>query len=517
LRTDDDNRDVELRSVLHVLRRRIWVVLACAILIPAITYLVSSQRTETYEASTVLQVQAQAVDTSLFEAGTPTQQVPGQALAAAARLVSSPTVAQVAGRKLTPPVRNTKPLTDKITATTDLTAGLLTISARDGSAQGATNLANAFAEALVEVRADQARARIESAIAGVQRDLAALPRSDDGARAALTQELQRLRALGAAQGHNAEIVQPATPPSSAVSPRPVRDAGIALLLSLFAAAGLIYLLERLDRKVRSAEEVERLSGASLLGSIPETAFPGAPPDMAVAEAFRTLRASLTYFNVDRPISTVLVTSPVKGDGKTTVAVHLAAAEAEADRHVVLIDCDLRHPQAATRLGVEAERGVGSVLAGECSVDDALVDVRTGSGRLQLLPAGPPPPNPAELVGSERMRELIESLAERADMVVVDAPPTLVVGDAIPLFREVSGILLVARLNATPRDSVARLGAVVRSARGRILGVIVTGSKSSGLYGYGVYGGYSGNGTSSKDEGSQAAAGFGGRLRSKIRD
>ena len=333
-------------------------------------------------------------------------------------------------------------------------------------------------------------------------------------------QLQQLRLLKAGQKGTTPIIEAAVPSSIPISPRPVRNTVIALILALLVAAAIAPLLDRIDRRIREPGELEELLEAPVLATVPDDAFPGHPPGLHVRESFQTLRASLTYFNVDRSLSTLVVASPVQQDGKTTVAVNLALAYALDERDVILIDADLRRPQVATRLGKEVSVGLDAVLVGEKTLDEAFVYVDTGAGRLRILPGATPPPNPAVLLGSQRMRSLLAELAEQVDMVVIDTPGLLAVSDAIPLFNQVAGSVIVSRLNRTPRDAVRRAKQVIDSAGGTVLGSVATGAHAGGVYGYyGYYGYYGGeNGRdeaeSSNGSGRLRKPGFGGFRRSE---
>jgi capsular exopolysaccharide synthesis family protein len=184
-----------------------------------------------------------------------------------------------------------------------------------------------------------------------------------------------------------------------------------------------------------------------------------------------------------------VASPGQQDGKTTVAVNLAIAYALEGRNVILVDADLRRPQIAARLGKEVVSGLDAVLMGERALEEALVDVDAGGGRLRILPVATPPPNPAVLLGSQRMRSLLAELAEQADIVLIDSPALLAVSDAIPLINQAAGTVLVARLNQTTKDAVQRTNQVISAAGGTMLGTVATGAQAGGLYGYYGYGYY----------------------------
>jgi capsular exopolysaccharide synthesis family protein len=197
-----------------------------------------------------------------------------------------------------------------------------------------------------------------------------------------------------------------------------------------------------------------------------------------------LRTALMYFNVDRPIDSVLITSAGEKEGKTTVATRLALTSASAGLNVVLLDADLRRAQVGGRLGIRAEEGLGAVIAGSRSLREVAVDVPLDSpqtGRLRVIPAGPPPPNPSALVSSDGMQRIVEELESQSDLVIIDTPAALAVSDPLPLMRNVSGIVVVARMNRSSRHRIRRLQKVIESAHGHVLGVVATGTTSGPGY------------------------------------
>ena len=473
------------REIFRLLWRRRWILLLCIALIPAATYLYSKQLTPSYEASTVLQVQAVG-DASDVVTGS-TSNTAGNA--SVARLAETSGVADEAARVLGLPKGS---LRGSVQAAADEDTGFITLTATADSGRRAATIAEATARALNSTREARGVARANKAIAGVQRDLRKLSRRDDEIteRQQLSEQLQRLRTLRAAQGSNAQVIEPATVPGSPVSPNPRRNAMLAFLLALLAGIGLVILIDRMDRRLRNANEIEKLVGVPLLAVIPREAFPGGRPNPSHAVAFQTLRDSLTYFNVDRALTTIAVTSPLKGEGKTTVATNLAVAHARANKRVILVDADLRRPQIAERMGVDPEPGLSGVLLG-ATLDEALREIQPFEGLLRVLPAGLTPPNPSELIGSKRMAALLEELTDIADVVVIDTTPLLVVSDAFPLLEKVSGTVAIARLDQTPRDAIKRMVDITHTAGGRVFGMVATGAKGPGLrrYGYGYGDGY----------------------------
>jgi polysaccharide biosynthesis transport protein len=480
----------DLRAYLRIVWRWKLLILAIVVVIPVAAYVYVASKPKVYASSALLQVQALAVDTSLFGASIPAPQ--SQTLLSAARLVTTTSVARTAAEELGEPRSSGPALLAGVTATADVQADFITISAQAATPQRAADVANAFAEAVVTTRSDQAIERLNTTIGKVQQQLARI--SGDSANAVeartqLSEQLARLRALRAAQGNNARIVEPAVASPVAVAPRVRRTVILALIIAVLLAFGAVVLAQGSDRKVRDPAELEDLTGRPLLSAVPRSAF-GDEPDGVAGEAFQTLRASLTYFNVDREINSVLITSPAQGDGKTTVATNLARAMARAGKDVILVDADLRRPQVASRLHVAGgAAGLGGVLVGETSLAQAFEEpeVDTLAGRLRVLPAGHPPPNPSELLASQRMRRLIEKLTEACDLVIVDSTPLLTVSDSLPLVEVVSGTVLIARVNETSKDAVKRLQGVIANAGGTLLGSVATGtaaSSSYGGYGYG---------------------------------
>ncbi|MEA2298010.1 MAG: tyrosine-protein kinase [Solirubrobacteraceae bacterium] len=466
-----------------------WLVLACVVAIPLLAFGLASRTQPQYSSSALLQVSGPAVDTSLFATlVVPTPQ--DAVLRSVARLVTTSTTASKAAGYLHPPPPSPRALLSQVTATADTAAGFITVTATDPSALRAADIANAFGQAVVVDRITNAKNQLTTAIGQLSIQLAGDPKSDVQGRLQLSDQLQRLRALRAAQTDNATIVEKAVPSASPSTPGVVRAVVLGLIIAVLLAIGLVLFAEGRDRRIRTAEEVESLTGLPLLGAIPATAFSGQELTEIDQEAFRTLRNSLTYFNIDRRISSVLITSPVKEDGKTTVATNLAVAMSRAGKDVILVEADLRRPAAALRFGVTQSVGLGAVLVDELALADALtvVDIPTrGAGRLRVLPAGPTPPNPSELIGSQRMRALIRELESSADVVILDSTPLLTVSDSLPLLETVSGVVLIARVNSTSHDSLIRLQRVVATAGGEALGVVatgVTGASSYTSYGYG---------------------------------
>jgi capsular exopolysaccharide synthesis family protein len=207
----------------------------------------------------------------------------------------------------------------------------------------------------------------------------------------------------------------------------------------------------------------------------------ANPRSAAAEAYRTLRTNIQLSSIDSPVRALLVTSASADEGKSTTLANLAVAFAQAGQRVVIVDSDLRRPSLHTIFGVANERGLISMLL-EDDAPAPLVD--TAVPGLRLLPSGPIPPNPSELLGSKRVEQAIERLRADADLLLFDAPPVLAVSDAAVLSRRVDAALLIVSAGRTKRDHASRAKQQLERAGARLLGVVLTNaSVEEAVYSY----------------------------------
>ena len=332
----------DLRDYFRLLRRRGWILLLCLILLPAAAYFYTDARPKIFEASTLLEVNATA------DAGTvsPDFAAPTTNIQAVASFVSTSAVAEEAARQLGEPRTS---LYGAASATADEDTGFITLKATGPTAARAAAVTNAFAAALNATRAERGRESVQSAIVNTRNQLRETPRADVATRTTLTQQLQKLEALEGAQSQNLRVLQPASG-ATQIAPHPRRNATIAIFLALLIGIGLVVLSDKLDRRVHKPEELEKLTGLPFLATIPEEAFTEGPDAQVVTEAFRTLRNSLTFFNVDGELRSLMVVSSLKGEGKTTAAASLAVSYANFGKSVVLVDTDLRKPELAQRLG-----------------------------------------------------------------------------------------------------------------------------------------------------------------------
>ena len=272
-----------------------------------------------------------------------------------------------------------------------------------------------------------------------------------------------------------------------VSPRPRRNLTIGFALGLVLGMAAAFTRETLDRRVLDSADLEQATGLTRLGSIPkeltDELLPArSHPRSLRAEAYRMVRANVQFTDVPGTTPLLLVTSSNPGDGKTSLATNLAVSCALAGERVIVIDGDLRQPRVGAHFGIDRGPGLSDVLRGRQSFDLALT-VMEG---LDVLPAGPVPPNPSELLGSSRMVELLEHLAERYDRVILDGPPVLAVVDAVKLASFVTGVVMVLRIGATTVDELARAKQSLDQSGARVVGIVANRVRpgQDGAYGYG---------------------------------
>jgi capsular exopolysaccharide synthesis family protein len=289
-----------------------------------------------------------------------------------------------------------------------------------------------------------------------------------------TKNLEELEFKKSMVPGNASVVDLAVASSPSISK--LTSVILATMVSLLLALGVALLTEFADTTLRNAEEVTNSVGLSFLGSIVRLKDPRAvvfqdgKANHQAAESYTRVYSNIRFAEVEKPIRTVFVTSARKGEGKSTTLVNLACAIAAAGKRVLIVDTDLRNPTTHRILGVKSNVGVTSVLAGEKTLDEAVMP--TAHPGLSLLPAGPIPPNPAELLHSAAMTDLIRRLESRADLVIFDTPPTLLVADAMLLSGSIDAAIIVAESGGVSRKAVQQVKESLLKAKARILGVIL---------------------------------------------
>ena len=282
------------------------------------------------------------------------------------------------------------------------------------------------------------------------------------------------------------IIEPAQLPRSPIGPNKPATILLAAVIGFILAAGAAFLLEYLDDSLKNPDDVQKILGLTTLGAIPvmeETATRGelavvASSHSMASEAFRVLRTNLRFAGVDRPLQTILITSPAPSEGKSLTVANLGAALAQAGERVILVDADLHRPRLHRVFGLRNNRGITSALLEEHPNLDGLLQDTTVPG-LQVLTSGPLPPNASELLGSAHMRELLSQLSRQADVLLLDSPPATALADAAVLATQTDGVLLVLDAGNTRREAARRASEALGRVNARVVGAILNRLPTSG--------------------------------------
>lgn len=430
---------MELKDYLRIVRRNWILVVACALIGILGAGAVSLLMKPSYRSETKLFVALQSSGSvSELQQGNVFSQARVQSYV---KTVATPTVLQPVidslDLKTTP-----QALAQKIVATSDTNTVLISISVQNESPVQAAAIAQSVSRSLIAAVDD-------------------LEKPSNGGNSPV----------------KLSIVTPATAPSSPYSPNVQLNLVVGLLAGLLAGIGLAVLRAVLDTRIRGEADLRRVTGAAVLGgisfdmdAIKKPLLTQAAHQSPRAESFRQLRTNLQFAHVSHETKTLLVTSSVPGEGKSTTATNLAIAMAQAGQSVALVDADLRRPMIADYLGLERNAGLTTALIGEADVNDLLQP--WGDGQLYVLTSGQVPPNPSELLGSEKMRQLIIRLESVFDAVIIDAPPLLPVTDAAVLAQQVGGVVVVVGTQKVRTGDLEKSLAALDMVEADILGVVL---------------------------------------------
>lgn len=447
---------VELRDYIRVLRKRWQFIVLLTVVAVLGAGAASVLATPEYEARTQLFVSTQASGTAgeLLQGSNFTQQrVKSYADVVTSPVVLEPVVSDL-GLEETP-----RELAERVSAEAPLDTVLINISVRDASPEQAARIANAVGESFTTVITE-----LEEP-------------TDDGSSPV-----------------RISTVDPASVPEAPVSPNTPLNLALGLLVGLALGVGAAVLRETLDTSVRGEDDVREVTDASVLGGIAwDAEAPKRPlivqssPHSTRAEAFRQLRTNLQFVDVANHPRSIVITSSVPGEGKSTTVANLAITMAEAGSRVCLLEGDLRRPMVTQYLGLESSAGLTTVLIGRAELADVIQP--WGSGNLHVLPSGRVPPNPSELLGSAAMEKLLHTLEESYDTVIIDAPPLLPVTDAAVLSKLADGAVIVVGSQKINRDQLARAVANLEAVDARLLGVVLNllPTKGPDAYSYYSYG------------------------------
>lgn len=330
----------------------------------------------------------------------------------------------------------------------------------------------------------------------------------------LLQSYESIRLAEAQSTSNIVVVEKAQTPVAPVRPRTLQNTLLGAVMGLLLSMGIIFLIEYLDDRVRSPEQIDKVLKLPVVGLIARMATGSAKdradliavrePRSPIVEAFRSLRTNIQFAGVDRPIRALLVSSAGPSEGKSTVAANLAVVMAQAGLKVVLVDCDLRRPTMHKQFELPNRAGLTDVILQDPSQWTAVLQP-TGVNNLSVVLSGSLPPNPSELLGSKRMQQFLAHLHQACDMVIIDAPPLLPVTDALVLAPMTDGVVLVIDYGSTRIGEAVQSKTQLDQSGARLLGVVMN-KIPMGRRGYSYYyydGDGSGKRRRSRREGSSA--------------
>lgn len=430
---------MELADLAQILRARWLSVVACGIAGLVVALVASLATTPIYSARSQVFVSVRGSDSTaeLLEGSNFTvRQVKSYTQLATSPMVLTPVIDEL-GLDETP-----DDLAQRVEATSPLDTVLIDVTAEDESPEQAASVADAVAASLADV----------------------------------VRELET-PAGGGPSPVQLSTVRTAVIPASPASPNTGLNMAIGLVLGLAAGVGLAILRERLDTKVRDNKDVQSISHAPTLGTIgyDETAekrplIVQESPQSPRSEAFRRLRTNLQFVSVEESSNAIVITSALPGEGKTTTAINLAITLADAGTRVVLVDADLRRPCVAAYLGIEGAVGLTTFLIGRASEIDVVQP--WGNGNLDVIASGQVPPNPSELLASDRMSALVQQLTASYDLVLIDTAPLLPVTDGAILAQLVSGAVVVVAAGAVHKQQLGHAVESLKTVGARVLGTVI---------------------------------------------
>lgn len=508
-------RQLAVSDYLRVLYRRKWLIAATVFLLVGGSLIYSALKEPVYQATAQLELAPQ-VSAALLQANNPS-------IGSAANLVDVPTDIQVLeSTSVFSRVRVRLPNAPRVTVTQVGTTNVLSVSVYSTEPRLAAVAANLYVQTYIAAQQAASQASLTRAVTSLQSHISSLQDQIDvlsgqqsGASGIKVQSLQsRIDSLEQFQTTlneelsqyetatsllstgGGQVISKATVPVVAVAPKPLEYAVIALIVGLTVGIGIALIRDRLDLSLRSLEDVEQILGPiPSLGVVPhDSEWPDSKaaklvslnqPNAAIAEAYRSIRTSIQFIALDRNVKLLQITSPKSDEGKTTTVSNLAVTMARAGQRVVVVDCDLRHPRLHAFFDRTNDIGFTSILLGQTDLQSALFTL-PGVPTLQILTAGPVPPNPSELLSAQSARELLLLLSESADIVVFDSSPVLPITDAVVLARSMDAVVLMASVRRSNKRDVERAISTLRQVDAPLSGFILNNAVADGTYPYYKY-------------------------------
>ncbi len=486
----------DLREYLRIVRARKWSIVLVAAVVVLSAMFFSFRQTPVYTSEARVLVLASGSGTQVVQPNLDTER----------GVADSAAVATLVQRDLKIP-DPTQSLLRDLSVSVETNTNILDFRYTDQSAARAQQLSAAFANAYLSYKRAQALDQVQAQATAIQQQinqatdqLASIERQLNKAKSptkqsalnaqrdtlivrvgALQQQLESVQVSGNNQTRVGDIVQPATLPSSPSSPNHIRDGTLGLVMGLVLGTGWALVRERLDDRIRSQQELERRLGVPVLAAVSHVGtwrnesdtivVTLRDPKSPVTEAYRTLRTNLQFVSTKQDLRTLVVTSPAAGDGKTATAVNLGVVMAQADRRVVVVSADLRRPRLHRFLDIPNETGLSQVLNDSTPVWE-VSSAPPGVKNLRVIPSGRIPSNPAELLQSGRMDDVLRQLRDFADFIIIDTPPVLAVADASILAARADGVLLVVNADLASRAATSQAKRQLENAGANIIGAVL---------------------------------------------
>ncbi len=313
--------------------------------------------------------------------------------------------------------------------------------------------------------------------------------------ASLLQSYEQVRISESSSTSNVVQVEPAIPPEKPIRPRTLTNTALGGLVGLLLSGGIMVVFEALDDTIHGSDDITQHLHVPVLGVIARHELDNGDlitliePRSPISEAFRSLRTNLQFASVDKPLRTLLVTSPSPADGKTTIVANLGVVIAQSGRKVAVVDADMRRPMVQVRLKLPNRYGLSSLFVSK-KLDLNGTLQQTGTENLFALTTGAIPPNPAELLGSEKMNEILGEIGKIVDVIIIDSPPVIAVTDSAILANRVDGVLLVVKPGQTKMEAARQAVEQLKRAGANLFGVVLNDVNfSRSRYSYYHYRGY----------------------------
>ncbi|HWV24617.1 MAG TPA: polysaccharide biosynthesis tyrosine autokinase [Thermomicrobiales bacterium] len=517
--------DLDLRQLMRIGRRWWWVLILLPVVAASSAYIASDRQTPLYSASAVLRINPPAssgLDQSAFNVS--------QNLGETYRsLITFTPVLDRVVKKLDLPYDSDE-LRSKTTASTVTNTQLVRVSVSDTDPDRAALIANTIASEFVAYNAEEVSNQIQTQLSDVNSQITDtegklatvdaeitqlnVPANSNDAstqarisdlrvqQAQLQARLDTLRQQSTSIASDAmssqvqiSIPEPAKPPTTPYAPQTKRSALLGAFVGLLLGAGVVALLEFLDNSVNGETDFAEMTGSTLLTAIPvlprlrpgsAQVYTVAQPQSSAAEAVRLLRTNLEFAAAVRPVQKLAISSAGPGEGKSTVTANLGVVMAQAGFKTVIIDADLRRPTQHKLFGIPNERGLTRLLT-HPNEDWQSEAMRVAVPGLMLIPSGPIPPNPADLLSLDTLSTLLDRISVDADVILLDTPPILAVSDALVVSLKADGMLLLARSGHTRNDSLRSAAASLHQGGIRLIGIILNQKSEKEPGGYYYYG------------------------------